>query len=190
MVDLGEIVKLWEVVQVFHRYTVFQKIALIIGSPITLYVAYLCTLGRPPLTVHELRFSLLQDRQVRPLLTGGEAFEVEFRLINATSPPEEVNNLFGQLWVDGTAFVTSTIPPARGQSGAARVEWDLQIPVFPKEGVFIPARIALRMPPPGGEVLVGAQFVSKETTRAEYLWKIVNEAGKPRTVVVKSPGQN
>jgi hypothetical protein len=185
--DLGEIVKLWEVVQVFHRYTLFQRIAIIVGTPITLYVVYLCTLGRPPLVVHELRFSLLQDRQVRPLRTGGDAFEVDFRLLNTTSPADEINNVFGQLWVDGAAFITSTLPPARGQSGTPRVEWDIQIPVFPKDGVFIPTRMALRLPPPGHEVLVGAQFVSKETQREEYLWKIINEAGKPKTVVIKNP---
>lgn len=72
--DLTEILKLWEVVQVFHRYTMFQKVALVVGAPIALYVVYLATLGRPPLVVHELRFSLLQDRQVRPLRDGGEAF--------------------------------------------------------------------------------------------------------------------
>jgi hypothetical protein len=95
-------VKLWEVVQVFHRYTAFQKVALIVGTPIALYALYLATIGRPPLVLHELRLFLLQDRQVRPLTDGGSAFEIEFRLSNETSPPREVHNVFGQVWVEGS----------------------------------------------------------------------------------------
>jgi hypothetical protein len=43
------------------------------------------------------------------------------------------------------------------------------------------------MPEPGDEVLVGAQVVSKETQRTEYLWSIVNENGLPKIIIKKSP---
>jgi hypothetical protein len=121
------------------------------------------------------------------LVQGGEAFEVEFRLLNATSPPREIPNVFGQLWIDGKYLLKSTIPTTRSAAEAARVEWDIQIPVFPKEGVSIPTKLALRMPRPGDEILVGAQFVSKETERQEYFWGIVNENGVPKALAKKSP---
>ncbi|MCX6563427.1 MAG: hypothetical protein NTU60_07455 [Candidatus Aminicenantes bacterium] len=136
---------------------------------------------------YELRFFLLQDRQVRSSQAGERAIEVDFRLTNSTSPPEEVHNVFGQLWIDGKHLLASTIPPARGHAGAGRVEWDIQIPVFPKEGVFIPPKILVGMPSPEGEILLGAQFVSKETQRQEHLWRIVNDGGAPKIVTVKSP---
>ncbi len=185
--ELTEIVKLWEVVQVFQRYTAFQKLALIIGTPVALYVGYLLTIGRPPLVLHELHFVLLQDRQVQQLEDGSKAIEIEFRLLNSTSPPAEIHNVFGQIWIDGTYFIGSTLPPARGRSGRPRVEWDIQMAVFPKESVFIPPKIAARMPAPGEELRVGAQFVSKETSKLEYFWKLVNEDGIPKIVFVKNP---
>jgi hypothetical protein len=185
--NLSEVVKLWEVVQVFHRYNTYQKISIIIGLPIALYVIYLITLGRPSLLVHELRFFLLQDQKVQSLPNIGQIFEIDFRLINSSSPPNELNNIFGNLWLDSTYYINATIPPERTPNTAKKVEWDIKIPVFPKEGTFIPAKIFLKMPKPGEEVLVGAQFVSKETQKTEYLWKIVNDNGVRKTVIKKSP---
>jgi hypothetical protein len=185
--DVTDIVKIWEVVQVFHRYTPFQRFALLLGAPITVYFLYLCTLGRPPLTLYQVDLFLLQDRQVRKLPSGGETFEIEFRLMNATRPSAEVHNLFGQLWVEGTAFVASSIPPARGANGSGHVEWDIQADVLPKQAAFVPPKIVLRMPDPSGEIMVGAQLVSTETEKEEYLWRVVNENGTPRPVVVKAP---
>lgn len=184
---MTDIMKIWEVVQVFHRYTPFQRFALVLGAPITLYVVYLCTIGRPPLTLYQVDLFLLQDRQVRTLRSGGDAFEIDFRLLNATSPPAEVHNLFGQLWVESTAFVSSTIPPARGANSVGPVEWDIRAPVLPKQTTFVPPKIVLRLPEPSGEVLVGAQLVSGETDKEEYLWRIVNENGMPKTIAVRAP---
>jgi hypothetical protein len=59
--------------------------------------------------------------------------------------------------------------------------------VFPKQGSFLPTKIALKMPQVGDEVLVGAQFTSTETEKQEYLWKIVNENGMPKTLFIKNP---
>ena len=95
--------------------------------------------------------------------------------------------MFGNLWLDGKYLLASTISPARGRAGVGRVEWDIQVPVFPKEGSFLPPKIVVRMPSPKEEVLVGAQFVSKETQRQEYLWRIVNLDGVSKTVTVKNP---
>lgn len=140
----------------------------------------------PPPIIHKLRFFLLQDRRVRPL-PDGDAFEMEFRLLNSSSPPSELNNVFGHYWVMGAHIIGATIPPARGEVEGGRVEWDIQIPVFPKGGVFLPAKIAARMPELGSEVLVGAQIVSRETSPSEYLWGIVNDNGVPTIVFKKSP---
>jgi len=187
--DLSTILKFWEVIQVFHRYTTFQKTALILAVPVLVYAAYLVTIGRPPLVLFQTRFSMLVDKQVRPLRIGGDAFEVEFRLINLTSPPDEIHNVFGQLWMDGSLIVATTIQPSRGQPGEQRVEWDIQIPVFPKQGAFIPAKVAFRLPTSGSDITVGAQFVSKETSRDEYIWRIINNGGVPEAVSVRQPSQ-
>jgi hypothetical protein len=185
--DLTEILKLWEVIKVWHRYAVYQKIALIIGLPVTLYFLYLVTIGRPSLVVHDLRLALLSDRVVRQLREGGEAFEIEFILRNSTSPPKEVHNMFANLWMDGQHFIQSIPAPLRGD-GSARVQWDLNRPVFPKDSVIVDLpKISVRMPTPGDEVIVGAQIVADEIEKKEYLWKFVNENGSPKIVFVRNP---
>lgn len=189
--DFTQLEKLWEVMQVFHRYHWLNRVFLIVASLVLIYFIYLVTLGRPPLVVHELRFTLLTDPQVRTLREGVEAFEIEFRLLNRTSPHRELHNVFGNLWISGAHFITSTIPPARGQSGGqARVEWDIRESVIPKQGIFIPAKLRVKMPQPGEEVMVGAQFSSTETDPQEYLWKFINDNGSPKRVTIKDPHAN
>ncbi len=185
--ELSDIFKFWEIVQVFHRFSTIQKIVLIIAIPIILYVLYLITIGRPPLISYRIHFALLSDNEIHQLIEGGDSFEIDFRLLNVSDPPEEVHNVFGNLWLAGEYFVASTIQPARGERGSKRIEWDIQIPVFPKESSFLPAKSVLKIPLPNEEILVGAQFVSKETEKQEYLWKIINNSGCPKVIVIKSP---
>ena len=183
----SDIMKFWEIVQVFHRYTTLQKIFLISAIPIILYVLYLLTIGRPPLNSFRLHFAMLSSNVIRELKEGGKSFEIDFSLINISDPPEEIHNIFGNLWVSGEYFVASTIQPARGHRGSSRVEWDLQIPVFPKESAFIPPKSVFKLPPPNAEILIGAQIVSKETEKQQYVWRIVNENGIPKVTVIEKP---
>lgn len=184
LVDVG---KLRKVLQVFRRSTTLGKFALFGAILVVTYAACLVTIYRPPLVVYQLHFVLTTDRQVHRLLIGTDGFEVNFFLRNITSPPEELHNVFGNLWLSGEYFVASTIQSNRGKSGSPRVEWDIQIPVLPKESVLSSATAVLKMPPPGAEILIGAQFVSKETDRQEYLWKIINDAGIPTILFLKNP---
>lgn len=143
--------------------------------------------GRPPLIVYRLHFSLLQNRQVRLWHDGTESFQMDFMLVNLTKPSQEVHNIFGTLWIDGAHFIASSSPPSRGYMGAPRVEWDMLIPILPREAAFEPASSVVRMPRPGEEVLVGAQFVSKETEKQEYFWHMVNDSGVPKAIFIKYP---
>lgn len=145
-------------------------------------------LGRPPAVVHALRFFLLSDRQIKKVAEGAEVIELDFRLMNSSVPPAELSNIFGHIWIDRASFVASSLPPARGLAGPGHVEWDIQIPVLPREGAFAPTRIAAQLPGPGKEIVVGGQFVSKETDRQEYMWHIKNEGGDLKIVEVKGSG--
>jgi hypothetical protein len=51
----------------------------------------------------------------------------------------------------------------------------------------LPTKIVARLPPPDGEIAVGAQLVSTETSKQEYLWRVVNDSGTPRVVFVRNP---
>ena len=131
-----------------------------------------------------LRFFLLRGGETS---TSGE-IGVEFRLHNTTTPPAELHNVFGNLWIQDADVTGTTILPSRRQTG--RVEWDIQIPVLPKEGWFLPAAVKMRMPLPGRPVRIGAQFVSSETERYEYLWEIENRDNVATTVTVRNPHDN
>ncbi|GMV23263.1 MAG: hypothetical protein AMXMBFR57_32120 [Acidimicrobiia bacterium] len=145
-------------------------------------------LGRPLAVLHGLRFVLLTDLQTRLLPDGSEVIECEFRLLNVSTPPAEVSNIFGHVWIDRASFVGSNLPPARGLPGVGRVEWDIQIPTFPKESVFIPTKIVAKAPQGDAYITIGAQFVSKETDKQEYLWHIRHESGTRRIVRLKGGG--
>jgi hypothetical protein len=125
-----------------------------------------------PQLIHALAFHMLRAPNVR---ADGAPIQLDFILRNATRPPDEIHNIFGELWLDSEFVVSFTEQPSRGTPGSGRLEWDIRIPVFPKEGVFKATSIRLRVPPQGKETLVGAQFVSKQTDRQEYMWSIVND---------------
>lgn len=179
--------KLREVATLFRGLTRLKKLTLVLALPIVAYAACLATILRPPEVAYQIPFFLMTDRQVHHLVTGSDGFQVDFFVHNMSSPPEEVHNVFGNIWISGEYLVTSNIAPSRGKPGGSRVEWDIMIPVFPKESIFSSASAVLRMPSPGAEILVGAQLVSKETDRQQYLWKIGNEKGAPAIVIVESP---
>jgi hypothetical protein len=56
MIDL---IKIWEVIQVFPRCTALQKVTIVAGVPFILYFLYLVTIARPPL--HQLLIELPRD---------------------------------------------------------------------------------------------------------------------------------
>src|SRR6266446_6324869 len=72
--------KIWEFFQVLPRYTLFQKIALFFGLPITIYFVYLLTVGRPPLVT--LFLTLSDDYTAQRIPTN--AGNLEGYLLRAT----------------------------------------------------------------------------------------------------------
>jgi hypothetical protein len=144
--------------------------------------------GKPPAIPYNLHFAMLMDPSPSP---GDDPLQLDFRLSNFTTPPDEVHNIFGTLWIDGEFVIAASLLPVRGKAGAVgHLEWDIQVPVFPKGGTFVAPSIRLRRPPSGKEIVVGAQFVSKETDTQEYLWKIVNYGGQIRRATLKNGNIN
>jgi hypothetical protein len=132
---------------------------------------------------YRLTFHLLKDEKSIKI---DEPLQIDFVLVNLTTPHDEVHNVVGQLWIDAEFVTSVTMPPSRGKVGAGRLEWDIRIPVFPQKATFAGPSMLVRMPPRNREILIGAQFVSKETEPTEYMWKIVNENGLPKFITVKN----
>jgi len=116
---------------------------------------------------------------------GSQSFQMTVALVNLTKPPQELRDIIGNLWTDGEHFIESSGPPNR--MGTERIEWDIKIPVFgPKMPRALVSFIAT-MPGFGDEVVVGAEFVSRETGKQEYLWHMIDEGGIPKTIFLKYP---
>jgi hypothetical protein len=134
-------------------------------------------------TKYSLELVMLQDQKIIKQNGSIDAVTIRFSLRNTTFPEAEVHNVFGNIWVDSTFFIDSTLPPY--VVGSDRTEWDVQIPTFPKGGVFAPTPIRVKMPGPNERVIIGAQFVSKETNKRDYMWNLTNDNGRPTTVIVR-----
>jgi hypothetical protein len=154
-------------------------IGAIVGAAVAATIWFTAVAVRPP--EHRLTFAMLREPSV-----SGDVFQVGFMLTNSSHPPDEINNVFGTLWVDAEFVTAVTIPPARGVVGTGRLEWDVRTEVLPKGSVFALTEIRFRAPPAGREFLIGAQFVSKQTDKKEYLWRVVSDGKVPRFVTEKN----
>jgi hypothetical protein len=141
--------------------------------------------SNPPLVVYHLQLSLLQDRKVHEENDGSLSFQMNLLLVNLTQPSHELHDIIGNLWTDGEHFIMSSGTPNR--AGTERVEWNFEIPLLREQMNRALASFIVRMPGFGDEVLVGAEFVSKETKKQEYLWHLVNERGIPKAIFIKWP---
>jgi hypothetical protein len=132
---------------------------------------------------YSLEFAMLQDGKIIKHHGSIDAVTIEFRLVNTTFPQAEIHNVFGNIWIDSAFFLDSTLAPS--VAGTDRTEWDVQIPVLPRGGAFAQTSIRVRMPGPNERVIIGAQFVSKETNKRDYMWNLTNDNGRPTTVIVR-----
>ena len=160
---------------------VVLAVGAVVGAMFAALIWYGAIAKRPP--SHRLIFAMLRTSEPVPV---GTTIQIDFSLVNSSQPPDEIHNIFGQLWIDAEFVTATSIRPTSGHIGSGRLQWDIQIPVFPKGSSFATSSIRLTVPPSGREISIGAQFVSKETEKQEYMWRMVNEAGASKFITVKN----
>ncbi len=174
---MSDFAKVWEVLEVFPRYTLFQKIALIAGIPILIYWLYLVTAGRPPAVAYSLELSFSHRiTSTGPLLADGNLI-IMMDISNLSKPGAELHNISGEVWTRKKYVIQQPFAPVRQFDDS--VYYDFAIPFLYKnsatiwEWVFTP-------PQAGEEIPLGYRIVASEVDWQSGSWSVVNEKGQIR----------
>jgi hypothetical protein len=175
-----------------ERWTSPSVLVAIVGVVVSvLAAAGAMILNRPKSAPHyELRLVALNGRELEQVPgMVGSGVKVDFVLINGSKPEVEMHNVAGQLWTETSHLVAALgeSRPPQNRRSADRTEYDIDLPVFPKTASSRLPTFFYRLPEPNERILLGAQIVSTETDKQEYLWNVVNDGGHPRVVTLRSP---
>lgn len=172
-------------------------------TTLSLVVAVVATIGTylalghdimralPPSVEHRIIVSAVPlDKDVRSFPGVGDGFRVGFDLRNSSTPQTELRNVFGQVWTHDDYLIA--VFRERGvsfdeQRANGRLRVNFNFPVLAKTAFVRFPTLYFRLPEPGREIIFGAQITSTEIDKQQYYWKIVNDAGRPRFIIVDSP---
>jgi hypothetical protein len=166
--------KAWQVFQVFSRYAWYEKLGLILFIPLGLYVSYLITLGRPPLTIYKLLITPGFN------LTKEGYMSVGLDIANQSAPPAGIHNIVGEVWITAPTVIRATKRPNRVHKHIQY--YDVLETLLPKRLGGTIVRWLIVPPKTTERFWIRYRIVSDETEPAAGGWQIVNENGKPRLV--------
>ncbi|MEY2499717.1 MAG: hypothetical protein QOI07_51 [Verrucomicrobiota bacterium] len=175
---MSDFIKFWEVFQVFPKYSSIQKVAILAGIPLFLYVLYLVTVARPPLINHVLTI------RAAPLMTPtGTIVNAEgvvtilWSLGNDSAPQAELHNIKGEFRTTKKHLVNTSLPPTRQTEfrGETSIFYDLSIPLLHKNdgGIFL--KWEFKVPPVGEDIQLNYEAIASETDWQWGSFKIANE---------------
>jgi hypothetical protein len=177
---MTDFIKFWEVFQVFPRYTLWQKIAIIAGLPLCFYIMYLLTAGRPPLVAYALTIRAGQVMTATGPLNADGNIMVFWSLGNDTKPNAELHNIKGEFWTDKKYLVKQSPPAWREATFADKttIFYDLQVPLLHKNdgGIFL--KWEFKPPPIGEEITLTYNAVASEVEWQWGTWSITNDGKK------------
>jgi hypothetical protein len=166
---MSEFVKVWEVVRVFPRYALYQKMILIFGLPLVIYYLYLVTAGRPPLVVYILDARFLRTAP----LTPEKNILITLNVANLSKPGAEIHNITGEFWTRREFIVEQTHQPARQIDDS--VYYDFEIPLLYKNTSSSVFEWVFKPPEVGKEIPLAYRIVASEVDWQTGSWSVVND---------------
>jgi hypothetical protein len=169
--------KAWQVFQVFSRYAWYEKLSLVLFIPFALYISYLVTLGRPPLTIYRLFITPGYN------LTKEGYMSVGLDMDNQSAPPAEIHNIEGEVWITAPTVIHATRSPSRVYKNIQY--YDVRETLLHKRFGGNIVRWLIVPPNNTERFWIRYRIVSSETEPAAGGWQIVNENGKLKIVESK-----
>jgi hypothetical protein len=172
---MSEFAKVWEIFQIFPKYSLFQKTAIIATLPLFIYVLYLLTVGRPPLITYVLTVKPGHLMTATGPLDANGNVTILWSIGNDTKPQAELHNIKAELWTNKRYLVRqSQLGRETTFNNQTTIHYDLELPLLHKNdgGVFL--RWEFKPPPVGEEIRLGYNAVASEVDWQWGSWNIVN----------------